>query len=110
VSGLVSKIKTAALLCPDIHIPNGGHSPPNPPAQRGKRGERDLSRKDEWNRKHYDYTTLRTKYDIKERIRTQSEIQNISLNAYITTAIINQLKTDEAALKNAIINKILNNH
>lgn len=55
-----------------------------------------MSRKDDWNREHYDLITLRTKYNVKERITQQSKRRDMSINRYIVTAVMKQLRRDEA--------------
>ena len=67
-----------------------------------------MSRKDDWNRKHYDYTTLRTKYDIKKRAQQVAGLKGISLNAYVTKTLIKQLRRDEQEFKASLLDKITN--
>lgn len=67
-----------------------------------------MSRKDDWNRKHYDYTTLRTKYDIKKRAQHVASMRNMSLNAYIVKTLMKQIRRDEHEIKENLLNKITN--
>lgn len=66
-----------------------------------------MSYKDDWNRKHYDYTTLRTKYDIKKRVSQVAAYKNMSLNAYIISCIMKQLRKDEKIMKDTVITTVL---
>lgn len=67
-----------------------------------------MSKKDDWNRKHYDYTTLRTKFDIKKRIEIVAGLKNTSMNAYITKAVMKQVRKDEKEIKENLIDRITN--
>ena len=65
-----------------------------------------MSRKDDWNRRVYDYTTLRTKYDIKERARAMAAYTGLSLTAYITRALMKQMRKDEKKYRKELLKKL----
>lgn len=65
-----------------------------------------MSRKDDWNRRRYDYTTLRTKYDIKERAQAMSGYVGLSLTAYITRALMKQVRKDEEKYRTELLKKL----
>lgn len=77
-----------------------------PPSPRTIQEVDHMSRKDDWNRKVYDYTTLRTKYDIKERARAMAGYVGLSLTAYITRALMKQVRKDEEKYREELLKKL----
>ena len=65
-----------------------------------------MSRKDNWNRQHYDYTTVRTKYDIKERARAMATYRKLSLTSYIVHALMKQIRKDEKKFREELLKKL----